>query len=171
MDDNHGITVRKMRESDLSSVLTWRNDTTVRRFMLTQHQITEREHRAWFDRAYADSSYALLIMVKHDKPLGCVTFSGAQAQSTADWSFYTNPLSPPGTGKRICTLALQYAFEELCVHKVTGRVLDFNHASIRIHQRLGFIQEGTLRKHFLVDKTYCDLLCFGILSTEWIGIS
>jgi UDP-4-amino-4,6-dideoxy-N-acetyl-beta-L-altrosamine N-acetyltransferase len=158
---------RKMREHDLRQILEWRNHPAVRRFMLTQHEITETEHRAWFDHASNDETRALIVFEEQGQPVGCVVFSGVQPNSTAEWSFYSSPTSPAGTGTRICSTALNFAFDELCVHKVAGQVLDFNRASIRIHLRLGFAQEGTLREHALIDGKYCDLLCFGILRTAW----
>jgi RimJ/RimL family protein N-acetyltransferase len=98
-----------------------------------------------------------------------VVFSGVQPNSTADWSFYSSPGSPAGTGKRMCSIALDFAFKELNIHKVAGQVLDYNFASIRLHQCLGFIQEGNLRDHILINKKHHHLLCYGVLSTEWIA--
>lgn len=164
------MTARRMSENDLEYVLRWRNHPDIRRFMLSQHEITLAEHRAWFDRASRDETRALLVIEDHGQPLGCVIFSGVQKNSTADWSFYSAPGSPPGTGTRICATALDYAFGELGVHKVAGQVLDFNLASIRVHQRLRFTHEGSLREHIPINETHHDLLCFGILSSEWLSI-
>jgi UDP-4-amino-4,6-dideoxy-N-acetyl-beta-L-altrosamine N-acetyltransferase len=167
MTEYASIKVRKMRENDLEYVLTWRNHPDVRQFMLTQHEITAIEHRAWFNSASNDETRALLVLEEDDQPVGCVAFSGIQPYSTSDWSFYSCPLRPSGTGTRICSAALDFAFNTLGVHKVEGQVLHFNSASIRIHQRLGFTQEGTLRENILINGTHHDLLCFGILSREW----
>jgi UDP-4-amino-4,6-dideoxy-N-acetyl-beta-L-altrosamine N-acetyltransferase len=138
--------------------------------MLTQHEITFAEHRAWFDRASRDETRALLVIEEHGQPRGCVIFSGVEKNATADWSFYSAPESPAGTGTRICSAALDFAFNKLGVHKVAGQVIDFNRASIRLHQRLGFTQDGNLRKHILINGVHHDLLCFGVLIAEWIAI-
>ena len=53
---------------------------------------------------------------------------------------------------------------------MAGQVLDFNIASMRLHQRFGFTQEGVLRQHSLVDGKHHDLLCFGLLTNEWLGL-
>ncbi|MDH2241153.1 UDP-4-amino-4,6-dideoxy-N-acetyl-beta-L-altrosamine N-acetyltransferase [Pseudomonas sp. GD03909] len=158
-----------MGEHDLGYVLAWRNHSDVRKFMLTQHEITDTEHRAWFERTSKDKTRALLVVEDHQQPIGCVIFSRVEKNSTADWSFYSAPASRAGTGKLVCSAALDFAFQELGVHKVAGQVLDFNIASIRLHQRLGFTQEGILREHGFIDKKYHDLLCFGLLSNEWLG--
>jgi UDP-4-amino-4,6-dideoxy-N-acetyl-beta-L-altrosamine N-acetyltransferase len=162
------MTARKMSEKDLEFVLRWRNNPDIRRFMLSQQEITLAEHRGWFDCASRDQSRALLVIEEHGQPRGCVIFSGVEKNATADWSFYSAPGSPAGSGKRICATALDFAFGELRLHKVAGQVLDFNLPSIRVHQRLGFTQEGTLREHSLINGTHHDLFCFGVLITEWL---
>ena len=169
MIEHGSMRVRTMRKHDLECVLSWRNHPDVRRFMLTQHEITAHEHHAWFERACNDATRALLVIEDQNQPVGCVVFSGVQPNSAADWSFYSSPDSPAGTGRHVCSMALDFVFKELKIHKVAGQVLDYNVASIRLHQRLGFIQEGTLREHIQINKNYHDLLCFGVLSSEWIA--
>lgn len=165
------MTARRMRENDLDYVLAWRNHPDIRRFMLSQHEITIAEHRVWFDRASRDEKRELLVIEENGQPRGCVIFSGVEKNATADWSFYSAPENPAGTGTRICAAALNFAFNKLGVHKIAGKVLIFNHASIRLHQRLGFTQEGSLREHSLIDGVHHDLLCFGVLSQEWVAIN
>ena len=160
-----------MAENDLEYVLKWRNHPDIRRFMLSQHEITLAEHWAWFNRASRDETRALLVIEECSRPLGCVIFSGVAKNATADWSFYSAPGSPAGSGTRICATALDFAFSELQLHKVAGQVLAFNRASIRIHQRLGFTQEGNLRKHRLINGTHHDLFCFGVFYSEWLAIN
>lgn len=158
------ITARKMCQQDLNIVLSWRNHPNVRRFMLTQHEIKLHEHHAWFDRSSKDETKALLVIVEDGAPIGCVIFMNMGIKSTADWSFYVDPEGKPGAGHKVCLAALDVAFNKLKLHKVAGQVLDFNEASIRLHRRLGFTQEGILREHCLIDGAYRDLLCFGLFA-------
>ena len=135
--------------------------------MLSQHEISFLEHLAWFNSMSEDGKSALLIVDEGEQPRGCVIFSNIQRKSTANWSFYSAPENAPGMGTRVCAAALDFAFHELELYKVAGQVLDFNQASICVHRKLGFTQEGNLRKHSLINGQYHDLLCFGILSNEW----
>lgn len=167
MSSHKSIRARKMRESDLEKVLRWRNHPYVRKCMLSQHEITMTEHRAWFERSANDAARALLVVDEDDLTIGCVVFSNVSREGTADWSFYADPDSPAGTGRKVCEAALDFAFRELQIHKVAGQVLDFNKGSIRTHLRLGFAQEGILREHHLIDGKHLDLIVFGLLSYEW----
>ena len=46
--------IRPMEESDLDNVLRWRNHPSIRRSMLTQHEISSFEHTDWFKSIQSD---------------------------------------------------------------------------------------------------------------------
>lgn len=165
MAENNSI--RTMTHDDLPLVLAWRNHIQVRRYMLTQHEISSSEHRSWFTKASQDESRRLLIVEDSCAPIGYVQFSGVAVGGVADWGFYCMPEAPKGTGRKLGTTALNYAFGALQLHKVCGQALAFNNGSIAFHQRLGFAQEGILREQSLIDGEYFSSVCFGLIKREW----
>jgi UDP-4-amino-4,6-dideoxy-N-acetyl-beta-L-altrosamine N-acetyltransferase len=156
-----------MEPRDLEAVLTWRNHPDVRCYMLTQHEIALDEHREWFARASVDPARCLLIVEEGQTPLGFVHFAGVSPGGIADWGFYAVPDAPKGSGRRLGAAALDHAFRTLDLHKVCGQALDFNGGSIRLHLALGFQQEGVLRRQCRLGGEYHDLVCFGLLASEW----
>ena len=164
------ISARRMRECDLKTLLSWRNHSDVRRYMLSQHEISMSEHLAWFKCSQNDDTRALLVIEEDNRTIGCVVFSNVSFRGAADWSFYADPDGAPGTGRKVCAAALDIAFNELEVHKVIGQVIEFNEASIRTHLRLGFTQEGILREHHFINGKYLNLVIFGLLSNEWLDV-
>lgn len=156
-----------MQSEDLLRVLDWRNHLEVRRYMVTQHEISLPEHQSWFADASQDSSRRLLIVEDCHNPIGYVQFSKVEAGGVSDWGFYAQPNAPRGTGKKIGKAALNYAFEELGLHKVCGQALAYNTNSIAFHKRLGFKQEGILRDQYRIQGVYHHLICFGLLHHEW----
>lgn len=163
--------VRRLAAQDLPTVLAWRNHPSVRSFMLSQHEITLAEHQAWFERTSADPARRLLIVEDEAGPLGFVQFSDVIENGIADWGFYARPDAPKGTGRRLGTAALNHAFADLGLHKVCGQAISTNEASIAMHRRLGFVEEGILREQKYVNGTYHSLICFGLLKREWFGAS
>ena len=161
--------IRPMNADDLVDVLTWRNHPDIRRYMLTQHEITLDEHRNWFERASKDAARGLLIVEENDHPLGFVHFSGVAPSGVAAWGFYAVPEAPKGSGRKLGITALKFAFGSLDLHKVCGQALGFNKASIHFHQILGFQQEGVLRDQHWVAGGYHDMICFGLLNHEWVA--
>jgi RimJ/RimL family protein N-acetyltransferase len=62
---------------------------------------------------------------------------------------------------------MAYFFRELRYQKVTVDVSSFNDASIRLHQKLGFTQEGRLRRMLFTNGAHYDLLIFGMTVEEF----
>src|SRR5690554_2140997 len=159
--------VRKMVETDLALVLSWRNHPDVRKHMYTQHEITLIEHTSWFKSVLYDDGRHLLIYEQNNEPLGFININEINKGRTADWGFYLSPDAPKGTGVSLGKTALNYAFTNASLHKVCGQVLGFNEGSINFHLKLGFKQEGTLRQQYFDGQAYHDIVCFGLLASEW----
>ncbi|MFE7467406.1 GNAT family N-acetyltransferase [Streptomyces sp. NPDC057499] len=64
-------------------------------------------------------------------------------------------------------LLLRHMFEERRFHKCQARILAYNTASLALHQRLGFVEEGRLREHVYVSGRHQDLVVMGILAEEF----
>ena len=163
---NHGC-LRPMTAADLESVLALRNRIEVRRYMLTHHELSIDEHLLWFERSALNPKKKLLVLEIEKKCCGFVQFEETKYSGVCDWGFYTDPNSPKGTGKMLGTCALAHAFENECVHKICGQALHINRPSIEFHKSLGFTQEGILRNHHFDGLEFHDLICFGILKSEF----
>jgi UDP-4-amino-4,6-dideoxy-N-acetyl-beta-L-altrosamine N-acetyltransferase len=160
--------VRAMTERDLGTVLAWRNDLEVRRYMYTQHMISMEEHQRWFERAAREPARHLLVFEDEHGPAGFVNFHAPGQGRIAEWGFYLAPNAPKGTGRRLGRAALEYGFSTAGFHKVCGEALAFNERSIRFHLNLGFQQEGVLRDQHFDGQTYHAVVRFGLLHHEWI---
>lgn len=159
--------LRPMTEDDLELVLAWRNAPEVRDFMLTQQEITLEDHRVWFAASAQNPARALLIFETGGKPAGHMNFKIDLSAAIADWGFYAAPGAPKGTGRAMGASALEYGFATLGLHKICGQVLDFNRASLAMHEALGFVREGVLREQQKLDDAWHDLVCYGLLAREW----
>ncbi|MGX5805255.1 UDP-4-amino-4,6-dideoxy-N-acetyl-beta-L-altrosamine N-acetyltransferase [Bradyrhizobium sp. Arg314] len=166
MNMSEPFSVRAMIAEDLPMVLAWRNHWDVRRFMFTQHEIGLDEHRNWFARSSREETRRLLVVLDGEVPIGFVQFDNVADAGASNWGFYADPQATKGTGKMLGFAALNYAFDELKLHKVCGQAVDFNTASIALHERLGFSQEGILREQQRIDGVYRSLVCFGLLKSE-----
>ncbi len=156
---------RPITNKDLPLLLTWRNHPDIRKFMYTQHEITLSEHQNWFDKVSRDPTRQLLLYYDYYNPVGFCQFTINKHR--AEWGFYLSPEATTGAGTRLGKAALNYAFDELQLHKVSGEALDFNLPSVKFHRKLGFVDEGCLRDHAEIDGKYYDIYCFGLLKTEW----
>ncbi|HEU5369639.1 MAG TPA: GNAT family protein [Ktedonobacterales bacterium] len=72
-----------------------------------------------------------------------------------------------GYGREALRLLLDYAFRRRNLHKVSLTVSGDNERAIRAYRACGFVEEGCLRQHVWGNGVYLDLVCMGLLRSEW----
>ncbi|MCL7751319.1 UDP-4-amino-4,6-dideoxy-N-acetyl-beta-L-altrosamine N-acetyltransferase [Guyparkeria hydrothermalis] len=164
-----GGQIRDIRDEELELILSWRNAPNVRKNMYTQHEISLDEHLAWWQRVREErKNQKYLMYEKSGRPLGVVSFNDIDVQNErAMWAFYAAPEAPRGTGLAMEFLALDYAFREIGLHKLSCEVLAFNTPVIKLHKRFGFSVEGIFRAHHKIGGEFVDVYRLGMLAGEW----
>ncbi|HQS02503.1 MAG: UDP-4-amino-4,6-dideoxy-N-acetyl-beta-L-altrosamine N-acetyltransferase [Halothiobacillus sp. 24-54-40] len=161
--------LRRIEDSELALMLSWRNAPSVRLNMYTRHEISMDEHLAWWERLRNQSDQNYLMYEKAGKPLGIVAFNNIDLDNRhAFWAFYASPDAPRGVGSFMELLALDYAFDQLNLHKLSCEVFAFNTGVIKLHQKFGFTVEGVFRSHHLVDGAFVEVYRLGVLEDEWL---
>jgi RimJ/RimL family protein N-acetyltransferase len=77
------------------------------------------------------------------------------------------PHGRKGYASEAVLLVLRYYFLERRYQKVTTTVDEFNGASLGLHRRLGFQQEGQLRRMIFTFGRFYDQLLFGMTREEF----
>lgn len=72
-----------------------------------------------------------------------------------------------GYATEAAALVLKYYFEELRYQKCLVGVHSNNPASIALHEKLGFVREGTLRRMVYTGGRFHDVHHYGMLKEEW----
>jgi len=137
--------------------------------MYNDHVITSTEHQSWFRENSSDESSCHLVFEYKDRPAGLTYLTDLDRRNgTCRWGFYLGERDlPRGSGTVMGYLSVEYAFRELNLRRVTGEVLSFNQASQKFFRRLGFTEEGRLRRHLVRGSEFIDVVLFGMLSDEW----
>ncbi|MCB9457452.1 MAG: GNAT family N-acetyltransferase [Anaerolineaceae bacterium] len=74
-----------------------------------------------------------------------------------------------GYGYEAMSMALNYAFHELNLHRMQLTVFSYNTSAIALYEKLGFQREGVHREFLLRDGQRHDMILYGLLSREWEG--
>ena len=72
-----------------------------------------------------------------------------------------------GYATEAALIVLKYYFEELRYQKCLVGVHSNNPASVALHEKLGFVREGTLRRMVYTGGRFHDLHHYGLLKEEW----
>lgn len=74
-------------------------------------------------------------------------------------------------GRGLCTEAaravVDFGFRELGLHRIWANHFARNPASGRVLQKVGLTREGVLRQHLRKWDAFEDVVCYGILRSEW----
>ena len=81
-------------------------------------------------------------------------------------------LAQPAWGHGFATeaagAAMDFGFRELGLARVYAQVLAGNHASLRVLDKLGMVNEGVKRQHINKARRLHDVVLYGLLRDEWL---
>lgn len=152
-------------------VREWRNGEEIRQWMVNSHPIGAEEHKRWL-RSLKGANKGVFVVYEGRKPVGVVQIEDIDwNHKTADLGLYT--ICPgKGYGKMIVEGAMEMAFKDHGLRKLTANVLSSNRRAIRLFQRCGWRLEGCQVDQIKVTlirgiERRVNLLWFGIVMDEW----
>ena len=170
------IRLRALEPSDADAFFEWDLDTEMARFLYRVPFPQSREEvRRWTregsTKAPENDEVSWVIETLDGVMVGSInthrcerrygTFQYGVAVMREHWR--------KGYASEAIKLVLRYYFGELRYQKVTAEVYEFNEASIKLHERMGFVLEGRLRKMLYTDGKYWDVLVYGMTDEEFNG--
>jgi len=139
--------LRPARDSDVPTMLAWRNQDANRAVSTYQHVITADEHARWWAAVQADPTRRVLVFEKDGRDLGVVTFFDLDAEArTGGWGFYLDHETVTAEGIAMLVWiavmgdATAYAFDELGLDVLSGEVNDQNEAVRMMNRRFRFAE-------------------------------
>lgn len=164
---------RKVRESDLATILEWRTRPDITKFMLTDPKLTMEDQERWFKKISADEDSFYWIYESGGAPQGLV--------SLVDWDrdagvIHTGGYIAERPGRALQSIVdvnmnlYDFAFSELGVNRAALEVMSNNMSQVRWMERIGAAREGVLRQAVKKNGVYYDLYCLSFLREEWDGV-
>lgn len=98
------------------------------------------------------------VLNEIDQHLRCANFRIA---------LFDRELFSRGLGTWMTEKTLEYAFEEMKLHRVSLEVFSFNPRAIRVYEKVGFRREGVLKDAVLDGDRYADSILMAVLEEQW----
>lgn len=166
------IYLRPITEADTDMVLEWRNSRAVVENFIYRKPVTRDGHLNWLKNKVDKGLVHQFIICDNveDTPYGCVYLQNFDEENNKAESgiFLGNTNRRSGIGTEAESLILEYCFDKLELHKVTARVLSYNEASLRLHEKAGYKKEAYLKDELYIDGKYVDLVLYGIVNSDYI---
>ncbi|KAE9404067.1 acyl-CoA N-acyltransferase [Gymnopus androsaceus JB14] len=72
-----------------------------------------------------------------------------------------------GYATEVLTFIIDYAFQQLAMHRISLGTFANNTAAIKVYKRVGFVQEGVRRKANWMDGKWQDEILMAVLDEDW----
>jgi RimJ/RimL family protein N-acetyltransferase len=160
--------------SDAATMVRWEYDTEYLRLLDASpaQPRSEETIARWIDgvtKSNNDFTFGIRL-TQSDDLIGWIQLDGV------DWMHRTSYLGigignrdfwGRGYGTEAMELMLQFAFDEINLHRVFLSVFSYNERAIHVYKKLGFQYEGRYREHIERDGQRYDMLFYGLLAHEW----
>jgi diamine N-acetyltransferase len=175
------VQLRPIKRDDLPNFLKWYNDPDVTQYLTIYLPVTEMAEEKWIEdhagpiTARAGSVNDIVFVIEaieldSHKPIGTIGLHSInQKDQTAEFGIAIGEKDcwSKGNGTEAASLLIEYGFNSVNLHRITSYVLTFNERSLRMHKKVGFVEEGRRRQAVFTNGRYVDLVTFGLLKEEW----
>lgn len=166
------LVLKLMEQADETDIIRWRNDREVTESLFSSRGITISEHRNWFDSYVKSGNRIEFMVIKKDdgKKIGTIGLSNIDHRNQkAEYGILLGEKDEWGKGyaKEASIAIINYGFEELNLMKIYLRVFKDNTAAVNLYKKLGFVEEGILRKEYYKNGRFKDVLPMSVLREEW----
>lgn len=165
------VRLRMMTKEDTDRIVAWRNKDFVRERFIYQKPFTREGHLDWI-RTQVETGHVVQMMIclEHDESaVGSVYFRDIDRENRkAEYGIFIGEEEAlgKGIGTETAYLALDYAFHELALHRVTLRVLSDNVRARKSYEHAGFVEEAYLHDDVFLQGRYRDVVLMAALNPE-----
>ena len=166
------VRLRELARSDLDAINRWRNDPDVVALLggSFRHVCMTVDER-WYESYLANraTNVRLAIELGDGTMVGAVYLVGIDwLNRSAEFAIWIGDAASQGkrVGEAATRLMLAHAFDDLNLERVHLTVLRHNERAIRLYRKVGFVEEGVLRRAAFKGGQYRDLLAMAMLRDE-----
>ncbi len=157
--------------ADCDRLFAWIGDRDTVILSSAYHPVGEAAHRAWFEgvQQRPDVSVFAIRLADTGELIGSCQLNAIHpVYRSAELQIRIGPPEHrrQGFGTEALELLLAHAFDDLNLHRVHLHALASNASAIAAYEKLGFVEEGSLRRAAYVDGAYVDIVVMGLLADE-----
>ena len=175
MEQQYRVYLRALEPEDYKTSIAWRQDEEIwSQLCGVKYFVSESYEKKWVEDAITDhTKIRLAVCMKENNvhignvyvtDIDMATRSGVSHILIGNKEYWGK-----GLATEAYKLLLQYVFEERGLHRITAHILEENKASISLHKKCGYTQEGVFRKAIFKKGIWHNQLVFSILEEEYFN--
>ncbi|MDA7738839.1 UDP-2,4-diacetamido-2,4,6-trideoxy-beta-L-altropyranose hydrolase [Amylibacter sp.] len=128
-----------LNSNDQAFALKMRNDISVKRWMYSQREISQREHRDFIKKLNDNQERRYFLVKLQGTIVGSINFSNIVPNDSLDFGLFTNPyIELKGAGRILEAAGNYYANFKFGVKKVKLEVFSDNTRAIKFYKKCGY---------------------------------
>ena len=153
------------------AILAIRNEQGVRRWMYTDHLISEAEHLAFIERLKSDERQIVFVLQDDaGEVLGLASVNAMDRRhKKSDWAYYLTQSARGGLGSALEFRFINFIFDTLGLDKLNCEVIEGNDPVVRMHKKFLFQEEGFRRSNLLKDGQRLGVHFLGLTRDDWLA--
>lgn len=166
------VVLRALEEEDLEMLRVLTNSEDYEKMIVGwSFPISKKDQREWYESCHNGLDRLRYIIETEEGAVGMIGLRDI------DWKNG----SAHGLGMRIAKkeirtrglatdawmTLLKYSFDELRLNRIYGSALEYNKASQRVCEKVGFVQEGIIRQAVYKNGKFHNLIIYGILREDY----
>lgn len=168
--NNQKILIRVLEKSDLKILQEYRYSPEIRPFYHGIEDPSLSQQEDWFYTLQKDTTkrYYVCQDIKSNKIYSVLNFSGLNLKdrnANVGWYFISSNICSTNS----VIIFLHYLFFEIGLIRVYSDVMSYNIKALEFNQKIGFLDEGTLRNHVYKYEKYHDVKLVGMLKKDFFN--
>lgn len=166
--------LRAIETADLPHLLEWRNRPEYRRYFREYRELGMEHQKEWYEQKVKRDDKTVMFAIVE---LACNRLVGASGLCYINWldrnadfsiyiganNLYIDENFAPDAAKTM----IQYAFEELGLHRLWAEIYDFDESKKNLFEVLGFTLEGCHRQTHWAKSRWHNSLFYSLLADEY----
>lgn len=167
------VTLREIRETDLETIMRWRMDEDITRYMNTNPKLTLEKQREWFASIRESSDVRYWMIQVDDQPAGVINLTGLDnPDGDLGWAYYMGEkkLRSIGTALSLEMSMYDYVFQVLKKRAVYGDVFTLNRGVIQLHRLCGCEIVEEKKRHVCKEGVWYDVTFMRMTAERWLQL-
>ncbi|KAE9403817.1 acyl-CoA N-acyltransferase [Gymnopus androsaceus JB14] len=171
MFETDRLQLRAVREADFEKLRVFNNDVRVQKMMTRDFVVPFGDKLDELLRAGLSSALLYVIVETKDNHefVGIALLFDLQKKNRDAMLGlgFLPEFWGRGYASEVVRFIVDYAFQQLALHRVTLRVYGNNAAAIRVYNKVGFVQEVVQRKANWIDGKWQDVIWMAVVDEDW----
>jgi len=170
------IRLRALTLSDIENTLKWHNQEDISYFYSGHpFPVNIEFEKKWYEKILT-SNFPVTVFgieyIKNQILIGITVLKDINLiNRTAEFAIFIgdNEYRKKGLSSEASLETLRFGFFNLGLNRISLKVLEENKAAIKLYNRIGFINEGTLRNSVFKNNSFRNEFVMSILKKEFNG--